>query len=268
MQILITNDDGVRAEGIVRLARVASRHGRVVVCSPDRERSACSHAMTLRDPLRVKPVDFEGGFEAYEVDGFPVDCVNVALTEFFPDGCDLVLSGINNGPNLGWDVTYSGTVGGAVEGAINSIRSIAVSVAQYVGDSPFHYETAETWLTDNFSNLIDAPLPEHTLINVNVPNIAWPEVRGTKITKMGTRIYEDRVERREDPWGRPYYWQGGIVVMDTGISDTDVHAINEGFVSVTPLRLDWTVHEMIKPLEEAFLHSETFSKGEPKEGAQ
>lgn len=252
MEILLTNDDGVRAEGLWRLARVAAKRGRVVVCSPDRERSACSHAMTLRDPLRVRQVEIDGGHEAYEVDGFPVDCVNVALTEYFPNGCDLVISGINNGPNLGWDVTYSGTVGGALEGAINGIRSFAISVAQYVSDSPIHYETAEQWLDENFENLLNAPMAKHSIINVNVPNIAWPELRGTRITKMGTRIYEDRVEKREDPWGRPYYWQGGIVVMDTGIVETDVHAINEGFVSVTPLRLDWTVHEMLKPLEESF----------------
>lgn len=256
MQILITNDDGVRADGIMRLARVAAKHGRVVVCSPDRERSACSHAMTLRDPLRVHRVEFSGGHEAYEVDGFPVDCVNVALTEFFPSGCDLVLSGINNGPNLGWDVTYSGTVGGALEGAVNAIRSIAISVAQYVSDSPLHYETAEAWLDENFTRLVNAPMAKHSLLNINVPNIAFPELRGARITRMGTRIYEDRVEKREDPWGRPYYWQGGIVVMDTGVVDTDVHAVNEGFVSVTPLRLDWTVHEMIKPLEEAILRQE------------
>ena len=261
MEILVTNDDGVRAEGIERLARIASGYGRVVVCSPDRERSACGHAMTLRDPLRVRKVEFPGGCDAYEVDGFPVDCVNVALTEFFPNGCDLVVSGINNGPNLGWDVTYSGTVGGAMEGAVNGIRSIAISVAQYVSDSPFHYETAEAWLSENFQKLIEAPLLEHSFLNVNVPNIAWQEVRGTRITKMGKRIYEDRVERREDPWGRPYYWQGGVVVMDTGIEDTDVHAINEGFVSVTPLRLDWTVHEMLDPLAHAFIkHSDPTKK--------
>ena len=110
-------------------------------------------------------------------------------------------------------------------------------------------------------------MAKHTLFNVNVPNIAWPEVRGTRITKMGTRIYEDRVEKRDDPWGRPYYWQGGVVVMDTGVADTDVHAINEGFVSVTPLRLDWTVHEMIKPLEEAFLRRASSEEGEPTKEA-
>ena len=255
MEILLTNDDGVRAPGIIALARVAAKHGRIVVCSPDRERSACSHAMTLRDPLRVHKVEFEGGREAYEVDGFPVDCVNVALTEFFPRGCDLVISGINNGPNLGWDVTYSGTVGGAIEGAINNIRSLAVSVAQYATGSPIHYETAEAWLEENLEKLIHAPMSKHSILNINVPNIAAAELRGMRVTRMGTRIYEDRVEKREDPWGRPYYWQGGVVVMDTGAVETDVHAVTEGFVSITPLRLDWTIHEMLKPLEKALFEN-------------
>jgi 5'-nucleotidase len=208
--------------------------------------------MTLRDPLRLKRVEMEG-FEAYEVNGLPVDCVNLALTEFFPDGCDLVLSGINNGPNLGWDITYSGTVGGAFEGAINGIRSIAISVASYVDDAPLHYETAESWLRENFQWLATAPIDPHSILNVNVPSIAPEQIRGTKITAMGMRVYEDRVEKRSDPWGREYYWQGGVVVVDSTQRGTDVWAVNEGFVSVTPVRLDWTAHSLIKALEESLI---------------
>jgi 5'-nucleotidase len=193
----------------------------------------------------------DGGFEAYEVNGLPVDCVNLALTEFFPDGCDLVLSGINNGPNLGWDITYSGTVGGALEGAINGIRSVAISVASYVEDAPLHYETAEAWLAEHFDWLLSAPMEEHTILNVNVPSIASLEIRGTKITKMGMRVYEDRVEKRSDPWGREYYWQGGVVVVDSSQVGTDVWAVNEGFVSVTPVRLDWTSHSQLDKLDKS-----------------
>ena len=127
MRILITNDDGIHAAGLKALVEVAQEHGEVKVFAPDRERSACSHAMTLRDPLRVKEVNWPG-VSAFEVNGLPVDCVNVGLTVGWPDGCDLVLSGINNGPNLGFDVTYSGTVAGAMEGCINGIRSISVSM--------------------------------------------------------------------------------------------------------------------------------------------
>jgi 5'-nucleotidase len=251
VQILLTNDDGARAPGLHALARVMAKQGRVVLCAPDREKSACAHAMTLRDPLRVWPVAVEGDYEAFEVNGLPVDCVNLALTEFFPEGCDLMISGINNGPNLGWDVTYSGTVGGALEGAVNGLRSIAISMAKYVEEGPTHYATAENWLTEWMPWLLAFPCKEHSILNVNVPNIAWPEIGGTRITRMGKRIYEDRVEPREDPWGRRYFWQGGVVVMDSSEPGTDVWAVNEGFVSVTPVRLDWTDHEHISALEQS-----------------
>ncbi len=250
MQILLTNDDGLHSVGFRALARVASRLGRVVLCAPDREKSACGHAMTLRDPLRVKQIHI-GDYEAYEVNGLPVDCVNLALSEYFPEGCDLLLSGINNGPNLGWDATYSGTVGGALEGAINGIRSIAISVAKYVEEAPEHFETAERWLEEWLPWLLEAPMNRHCILNANVPSIAWAEIRGTRITRLGMRIYEDRVEKRHDPWGRPYYWQGGVVVMDSTQAGTDVCAVNEGFVSISPIRLDWTDHEALPALEQS-----------------
>lgn len=248
MHILVTNDDGIHTVGLRTAARVAARHGRIVCIAPDRERSACGHGMTLRDPLRLKKVAMEGGYEAYEVNGLPVDCVNLALTEFFPKGCDFVISGVNNGPNLGWDITYSGTVAGALEGAINGIRSVAISVASYVEDAPLHYESAEAWLSEYFDWLVKAPIDEHTILNVNVPSIAQEEIRGTKITTMGMRVYEDRVEKRSDPWGRDYFWQGGVVVVDSSQVGTDVWAVNEGYVSVTPIRLDWTAHSQLDPL--------------------
>lgn len=256
MRILVTNDDGVFSAGLETMAEVASQFGEVVVCAPDRERSACGHSMTLREPLRAREVRLMNGMRGFEVNGLPVDCVNLALTEYFPDGCDLVLSGINNGPNLGWDVTYSGTVGGALEGAVNGIRSIAVSVAKYVEDAPPHYETAVAWMQEWLPKLVSATLPKHCMLNVNVPSIAPVEVRGTRITRMGMRVYADRVERREDPWGKPYYWQGGVVIVDSTQPGTDVHAVNEGFVSVTPVRLDWTDHEAIPDLVETLLEAD------------
>lgn len=256
MKILITNDDGVHAEGIAVLARVAQEFGEVKIYAPDRERSACGHGMTLRDPLRVKKVDWSrissfwgppSRAEAYEVNGLPVDCVNVGLTEGFPD-CDLVLSGINHGPNLGYDITYSGTAAGAMEGVINSVRSISISMALFVEGSPIHFETAETWLRENLGPLTQTTLPERTFLNVNIPSLALPELAGTRVAAMGQRVYEDRVELRSDPWGRPYYWQGGVVVMDTKAPGTDVHAVIEGFVSVTPVNLDWTNYAVMDSL--------------------
>lgn len=241
MRILITNDDGIFAPGIVALSRAAQAYGEVKLVAPDRERSACGHAMTMREPLRVQRQDIEG-IEGYMVNGLPVDCVNVGLAVAWPDGCDLVLSGINNGPNLGFDVTYSGTVAGAMEGCINGIFSISVSMARFVAEAPLHFETAVAWLTDNLAMILEAPRKPRVFLNLNIPAVAIEEIQGHKITKMGGRVYEDRVERREDPWGRPYYWQGGIIVKRGVESDTDVEAASQGFVSINPISLDWTDH--------------------------
>lgn len=205
--------------------------------------------MTMRDPLRADVFEWDG-CEAFEVNGFPTDCVNVGLTMGWPDGCDLILSGINNGPNLGFDVTYSGTVAGAMEGSINGIRSIAISMAQFVSGSPIHYGTGAQWLDENWSLLVDAEWEELTFLNVNVPNVQPIELRGHRFVPMGRRVYKDRVELRNDPWGRPYYWQGGVVVMNpVEQAGTDVAAVSEGFVSITPISIDWTADRLLERLQ-------------------
>lgn len=244
MNILITNDDGIRASGIEVLAEVASEFGNVKVFAPDRERSACSHAMTLRDPIRAKCYD---GLQvpAWEVDGLPVDCVNLGKDLGFDNKCDLVLSGINCGPNLGCDVTYSGTVAGAMEGCICGIRSIAVSMALFVSGAPAHFKTGARWLQENWEMLHALDLPPLTFMNINVPAIAYEEIQGYRFVAMGKRVYQDRVERRSDPWGRPYYWQGGVVAMGGEQPGTDVEAVNDGYVAITPISLDWTEHKVM-----------------------
>jgi 5'-nucleotidase len=239
MRILLTNDDGIRAPGLFHLAEVAKRFGEVVVVAPDRERSACAHAMTMREPLRAHEFQWDG-CRALEVSGFPVDCVNVALSLAFPEGCDLVLSGINNGPNLGFDITYSGTVAGAMEGAINGIRSIAISMASFDWSAPLYYETGADWLLENLTALVELPLEPLTFLNINVPSIPKDAVRGCKVVPMGKRVYKDRVERRDDPWGRSYYWQGGVAQLKPSQPGTDIESVLENFVSVTPISLDWT----------------------------
>ncbi|MFN8219303.1 MAG: 5'/3'-nucleotidase SurE [Fimbriimonadales bacterium] len=252
MRILVTNDDGVFAPGLRALIDVAREFGEVKVVAPDRERSACAHAMTLHEPLRVRPFDL-GDVEAYQVNGVPVDCVNVGLTNCWPDGCDLVLSGFNAGPNLGFDVTYSGTVAGAMEGTINEIRSLALSIAIFVTDAPPHFETGARWLRENWELLTTAPLSPLTFLNVNVPSILYEELNGHRICGMGKRVYQDRVERRNDPWGRAYYWQGGVVVMDPDTQPgTDVEAVSQGYVSITPVSLDWTDHKSMGRLDGHF----------------
>jgi 5'-nucleotidase len=252
MRILITNDDGIHAEGLKVLTRVAKQFGDPVVVAPDSERSACGHGMTLHTPLRVKETTLEG-CPAYVVNGLPVDCVNVGLTLAFPDGCDLVLSGINNGPNLGFDVTYSGTVAGAMEGCINGIASIAVSMATFVSGAPMHFETGEWWLGENLGALIALPNKALSFLNVNIPAIDQGEVLGHRVVGMGKRVYEDRVERRDDPWGRPYYWHGGVVVMRPDEPGSDVEAVSQGYVSVTPVAIDWTDRDRLADLRTAMV---------------
>lgn len=251
MRILITNDDGILAPGLRALVEVAKRHGEVKVVAPDRERSCCGHAMTMRDPLRVTPVNEYEGVEAWHVSGVPTDCVNVGLHVAWPDGCDLVLSGINHGPNLGFDVTYSGTVAGAMEGTINGIRSISLSMALFVNGAPLHLSTGAQWLGENWDRLVGLDLPPLTFLNINVPAIEFVELRGHRVAGMGQRVYEERIEFREDPWGRPYYWQGGVVAMTGDQPGTDVAAVSEGFVSITPVTLDWTNHQAVRAIESA-----------------
>jgi 5'-nucleotidase len=249
MRILLTNDDGIRAPGIRALAEVARRFGEVKVFAPDRERSACSHSMTMREPLRVWAVEFDG-IEAFEVTGCPVDCVNIGLKLGFAGGCDLVLSGINDGPNVGVDVTYSGTVGGAMEGAICSIRSIAISMATIVEGAPPHFETGARWLEENWHMLMGAQLPIRTFLNVNIPAIAWEQIQGHRWVAMGGKVYSDRIEERSDPRGRPYYWQGGVAALNVEQPETDVAAISNGYVAITPIRTDWTDHAALASFQD------------------
>lgn len=244
MRILVTNDDGVRSPGLEALVEVALEFGEVKFAAPDRERSACGHAMTLNDPLRTKDVIIHG-VEGCEVSGVPVDCVNVGLTVLWPEGCDLVLSGINNGPNLGFDITYSGTVAGAMEACINKIPALAFSMGVLNHKDPVHFETAQQWIRENLKYLLALELPPRTFLNINIPNLPLPVELQTRVVPMGQRVYEDRVELRHDPWGRPYYWQGGNVIIDRSDTGTDLEAIRQGFVSVTPITLDWTNHEAI-----------------------
>jgi len=251
MRILITNDDGIRAPGLLTLADVAKQFGEVKIVAPDRERSCCGHAMTMREPLRATAFEWDG-CEAFEVNGLPVDCVNVGLTLGWPDGCDLILSGINNGPNLGFDITYSGTVAGAMEGVINGIRSISLSMGVMNYGEPVRYETAARWLTENWPTLVTAPLPELTFLNVNVPNVAPDALAGHRVADMGHRVYQDRVERRDDPWGRPYYWQGGVQVMSRHQPGTDVQAVLDGYVSISAITIDWTSREARTALDNHF----------------
>ena len=230
MRILITNDDGIFADGLRHLAAAASEFGDVVVVAPDREQSASSHALTLHQPLRMRRVEEHW----FAVDGTPTDCVNLAVQGLLKDGQpDLVLSGINYGLNLGDDVTYSGTVSATFEANLHRLPAIAFS--QDVRED-FSFETAEALVRSILAGVLSEEIPSRLLLNVNLPS---GPCRGTRLTRLDHRYYHQTVVEKTDPKGRQYFWIAGTPDWEDA-EGTDHRAVSEGFASVTPLHLDLT----------------------------
>jgi 5'-nucleotidase len=233
MIILVTNDDGIHAPALQRLREDLQPLGRVIVVAPDRDQSATSHSLTLHRPFRIH----RHGDDVFSVDGTPTDCVVTAFYGLLDARPELVISGINHGPNMGEDVFYSGTVAAAIEGTIQGAVAIAASLAtrepnDFVEPSRFVARLART--------VIERGLPWRQLLNVNIPHRPWNDVRGVRITRLGSRTYRDTLVRKVDPRGRDYYWIGGEDPVWEGKPGTDFQAVHEGFVSVTPMRLDLT----------------------------
>ena len=234
MRILCSNDDGYLALGLNVLARAASGFGEVTIVAPDREQSATSHALTLHHPLRARRAT-DG---AWMVDGTPTDCVILAVGELLDDRPDIVLSGINHGPNMGEDVLYSGTVAAAMEATVLGIPAVAFS---YTGEHPEELEGWQEVIADFLRGvLVRDDFPRDTLLSVNLPNVAPDEVKGVRVTKLGRRRYQDSLTRAQDPSGKEYFWIGGGTTNWTGPDDSDFRAVKDGFISVTPLHLDLT----------------------------
>ena len=249
--ILVTNDDGIHAQGLSALAQALESLGEVFVVAPDREQSAVGHALTLHRPLRVDQV----GERRFAVNGTPSDCVNLGVLGLLPEPPVLVVSGINHGSNLGDDVTYSGTVSAAMEGALAGVPSIALSQAyarQGMGASvPF--AGAEAWGERILRTLAAAPMPKGTLVNVNFPAIEPDAVRGVRVCRQGFRDYGRlRIVERQDPRGFPYFWFGLAPTVQTPGHVTDLESIADGFVTVTPLHLDLTHEASLSGLVERF----------------
>lgn len=248
MQILVTNDDGWHALGIQVLAEELSRIGTVTVVAPDQERSATGHAITVHRPLRVEEVRFPvPDVTAYSVNGTPSDCVKLGVDAVLEAPPQIVVSGINRGPNLGTDILYSGTVSGAMEGIILGIPSIAVSLATFDhGDYRFAAKFAARLVMD----MAKHGLPPNTLLNVNVPSIEIQEVVGVKVTRLGTRRWHKVFDRRTDPRGKVYYWMAGEVLDTDEDPETDTAAIRNNLVSVTPIHYDLTNRQVIPTLND------------------
>jgi len=241
--ILVSNDDGIHSKGIWVLKKYFEDRFRVFVVAPDRERSATGHSISLHDPIRLKEIE-KGS--VYSVDGTPVDAVHIALLGLIKMKIDLVISGINNGLNLGSDVFYSGTVSSAFQAASFEIPGIAVSIENR--GQKIHYETAAYYVSRIIEKIGRIPHNRRIILNVNVPNLPIDEVRGIEITRLGQRYYDDNLIEREDPKKNKYYWIEGILTHDVLDDGTDVKALNEKKVSITPLRLDITAYDYIQKL--------------------
>ena len=238
MRFLITNDDGILAHGIQCLVEAAEPLGEVTVVAPDREQSATSHSLTLHHPIR--PV--KRGERRWQVDGTPTDCVMLALEALMPQKPDFVLSGINHGHNMGEDVLYSGTVAAAMEGLALGIPSIAFSFAggDLRADVTLLSKQVKV-LTPLLKHLTELPsFPRSTLFSVNLPPLDGDAIKGVRLTRLGRRVYSNSISPMRDPWGREIYWIGGGEISWEGEPDSDFRAIEEGYVSVTPLHLDLT----------------------------
>jgi 5'-nucleotidase len=250
--ILVTNDDGIDSPGLLALKQALAAVGDVTVIAPDHNWSAAGHSKTMHKPLRINKVHLADGDHAYATDGAPSDCVAIGLLGFLQQPVDLVVSGINKGSNMGDDVTYSGTVAAAMEGIIWGVRSVAVSLDGYVPDEPEanNFPLAAETAAHIVSRALVEDWPKDTLLNINVPNIDEKEIRGLEITRLGRRGYQDELIKRTDPFGRHYYWIGGGKGTIVNAPGTDIYALSERKVSVTPIHLDLTNHPMIPALKQ------------------
>lgn len=242
LDILVSNDDGIHAEGLRVLAEAVAPLGHVIIIAPDREQSATSHSLTLHRPLRVRKI----APDILSVDGTPTDCVLLGVHGFLERKPALVVSGINHGPNMGNDVLYSGTVAAASEGAFLGIPSIAFSLATWESVS---FETAGRIARDLVGSLLERGLPAGACLNVNIPPLPYEAIRGMRIARLGRRVFRDVVVEKRDPRGKSYYWIGGEAPTWDHDDASDFHAVSEGYVAVTPLTFELTDYKGIVELE-------------------
>ena len=250
MHILVTNDDGVNAPGLLSLAQAMRSLGAVTVLAPDHNWSACGHVKTLDRPLRVKEVRLADGASAWASDGAPSDCVALAMLGLLAEKVDLVVSGINPNANIGHDVTYSGTVTAAMEAVISGVPGIAFSLdAPEYAKGMLDYSTAARVAIQVVRATLENGLASDVLFNVNIPYLPYEEIKGFKSTRQGLRVYRDELEERKDPRGRPYYWIGGDAPTGVHEEDTDFGTLQDGYVSITPLHLDLTAYRALEKMQ-------------------
>jgi 5'-nucleotidase len=242
MRVLVSNDDGVDAPGIRHLAQALREAGHAVtVVAPDRDRSGASNSLTLDQPIRAH----RRGEDTWSVAGTPTDCVHLALSGMLESDPDIVLSGINNTSNLGDDVIYSGTVAAAMEGRCLGLPAIAVSLATH-DHKALHWESAARAAVEICARLVADPLPADTILNVNVPDLPWDEIRGYEVSRLGNRHRAEPCIRQLDPRGRPIWWIGPPGSAQDAGAGTDFHAVHNGYISITPIHVDLTRYQALE----------------------
>ena len=240
MHFLISNDDGITARGIRILSEWMRQLGEVTIVAPDQNRSGASNSLTLSAPVRIREIEAE----TYRVTGTPTDCVHIALTGLLDRDPDMVVSGINAGANLGDDVIYSGTVAAAMEGRFLGLPAIAVSLV--FDEKPTHYESAAQAVVLVVERLRQDPLPADTILNINVPDLPWQEIRGFEVTRLGHRHRAEPTVRMLDPRGEPMYWIGAAGAEQDAGPGTDFNAVHRGYVSITPIHVDLTRYQALE----------------------
>ena len=247
--ILVTNDDGVHSAGLAALYNTMKGLGEAYIVAPDRERSAAGHSLTMHRPLKAEEIR-EGVFS---VNGTPTDCVTLGINKLLPEKPGLVVSGMNKGANLGDDITYSGTVAAAIEGTIFGVPSIAFSL---VTARHYYFDTGAFFAQKIAEYVLAHSLPYDTLLNVNIPNIPRKDIKGIKLTRQGKRIYENSIQEMLNPWGEKHFWIGGGEIYWEHSGDTDMEAVQDNFVSISPVHLDLTNYNALKFMRETWITSE------------
>jgi 5'-nucleotidase len=247
VRILITNDDGIEAEGIKQLVIALKEIGEVYVVAPESEMSACGHGITIHRPIQVRKYRKFNDVTAWSITGTPADCVKLGITTLIKEKPDIVVSGINLGPNLGTDILYSGTVSGAIEGIVLGIPSIAISLDSH---SPKHFTFSKDVAKYLCKQMLSKELASDTLLNVNVPDLPKNQIKGYKITILGERKYINNYDHRTDPRGNDYYWlTGELIPPHVNDLELDVNAVKNSYVSVTPIHFDLTNYKIIEQIK-------------------
>ena len=251
MKILLSNDDGIMAEGIKALTLELSKEHEVYVIAPDRERSAAGHSLTLHTPIRVEELDSKfGAKRIWITSGTPGDCVKIGINAILTpeEKPDLIISGINHGPNLGTDILYSGTVSCAMEGAMMGIPSIAVSLASMSSD-PVLFKNVAMFMAKFVHKIKEFNFPKKSILNINVPGLMPEDLAGVAITRLGGKMFTDEYDKRIDPRGKVYYWMAGELIRQCENDDSDINALRWNKVSITPITFEMTLDNVIPALE-------------------